>query len=155
MDKVISVVLLLLFLTMVSGAQEKDPMLGFELSEQLRKSASKWNSGDLEGFLQDYLQTEEMTFTSGGQVLQGYEALLERYQQSYGESAESMGKLSFADFKVWRLGSDDALVVGRWELKQNQKGVDKTHEGVFTLVMVKVDDQWKILHDHTSIGKPK
>ena len=70
-------------------------MLQFQLSDQLKQSATRWNNGDLEGFLQDYYQGDQMTFTSGGRILQGFEALEQRYRKAYGDSTETMGTLSF------------------------------------------------------------
>lgn len=131
-------------------AQQQDTMLQFQLSEQLKQSAARWNRGDLDGFLKDYLQSDQMTFTSGGRILKGFEALEERYRKSYGDSADTMGNLSFSDFEVWSFGPTQALVVGRWRLKRE---TGETDEGVFSLVMVKVNEQWKIFHDHTSAGK--
>lgn len=128
-------------------------MLSFQLSDQLKKSAATWNRGDLEGFLSDYLKSEELTFTSGGRILKGYDALEKRYKQAYGNSPDTMGRLSFSDFEVWRLGSSQALVLGRWTLEREDKTGKRKDEGVFTLIMVKVDEQWKILHDHTSTSK--
>ncbi len=140
--------LLLLSMTALSLAQQRDSMLQFQLSDQLKQSAVQWNRGDLDGFLADYLDSEEMTFTSGGSILKGHDALEQRYRKSYGESVQNMGTLSFSDIEVWRLGETQALVVGRWKLSRDQ--VDK---GVFSLVMVKVGDKWKIMHDHTSASK--
>lgn len=135
-----------------ASAQERDAMLQFQLGDQLKQSAARWNRGDLDGFLKDYLDSEEMSFTSNGKILKGYEALDKRYRKSYGESAETMGNLSFSDFDLWRLGPTQALVLGRWRLERDEAGEKKIDEGVFSLVMVKVGDLWKILHDHTSSG---
>lgn len=142
-----------LALVATSAAQERDAMLQFQLSDQLKQSASQWNRGDLDGFLKDYLQSEDLTFTSGGRILKGFEALEQRYRKSYGDSPETMGQLSFSDLEAWRLGPAQALVLGRWRLQRDADAVKEVDEGVFTLVLVKVDDQWKILHDHTSASK--
>ena len=147
------VLLFSLALVASGSGQEKDAMLQFQLSDQLKQSASQWNRGDLDGFLKDYINSEELTFTSGGRILRGFEALDQRYRKSYGDSPDTMGKLSFSDLEAWRLGPDQALVLGRWRLERNDELAQKTDEGVFTLVMVKIDDQWKILHDHTSASK--
>ena len=136
-----------------ASAQQQDAMLQFQLSDQLKQSASKWNRGDLDGFLSDYLNSEEMTFTSGGRILKGFEALEQRYRKAYGESTESMGQLSFSDLEVWRLGPDQALILGRWRLERDKTVGQAADEGVFSLVMVKVEERWKILHDHTSTSK--
>jgi L-asparaginase / beta-aspartyl-peptidase len=151
--RVLSVTLLLLTFAVAASAQQRDAMLQFQLSDQLKKSAARWNVGDLDGFLNDYIQSDELTFTSGGQILKGFEALDRRYRKSYGESAQSMGQLSFSDLEVWTLGPSQALVLGRWRLQREQATGEKVDEGVFTLVMVKIGDHWKILHDHTSAAK--
>ena len=132
-------------------AQERDAMLQFQLSDQLKKSAADWNKGDLDSFLSDYLHSDEMTFTSGGRILKGFDAMEQRYKKAYGNSTDTMGQLSFSDLEVWRLGPQHALVLGRWTLER--KEAERRDEGVFTLVMVKVNDHWKILHDHTSTSK--
>lgn len=136
-----------------ASAQERDAMLQFQLSDQLKKSAATWNRGDLDGFLSDYLKSEEMTFTSTGRVLKGFDALEKRYRKAYGDSPDAMGQLSFSDFEVWRLGASEALLLGRWTLERSDQTGKRKDEGVFTLIMVKVNDQWKILHDHTSTSR--
>jgi ketosteroid isomerase-like protein len=133
-------------------AQVKDSMLQFQLSDQLKKSAAIWNRGDLEGFLVDYLQSEDLTFTSGGRILRGYQALRARYEKSYGKTPQAMGQLSFSDMEVWRLGEGHALVLGRWKIDREEGGVRSTEDGVFTLVMVQQGNAWKIFHDHTSLS---
>lgn len=133
-------------------AQVQDAMLQFQLSDQLKASAAMWNKGDLEGFLGDYLQSDQLTFTSGGRILTGYEALRERYEKSYGGSRENMGQLSFSDIEVWRLAEGRALVLGRWKIDRNEAGQTSTEDGVFSLVMVQMGTEWKIFHDHTSLS---
>lgn len=152
MTHLLTVLSLVLALTLSGVCQERDAMLQFQLSDQLKQSATRWNNGDLEGFLQDYHQSPEMTFTSGGRILKGFEALEQRYRKSYGDQPGSMGHLTFSDFEAWRLGPEQALVLGRWTLKREQAG-GTTDEGVFSLVMLKVGDRWKIFHDHTSASK--
>ncbi len=126
-------------------------MLQFQLSDQLKQSAVKWNRGDLSGFMEDYLQSEDLTFTSGGQTLRGYENLKARYEKNYGQTRDSMGQLSFSDVEVWKLSEARALVVGRWKVERQEGGGRSSKEGVFTLVMVEQGSIWKIFHDHTSI----
>lgn len=130
-------------------------MLQFQLSDQLKSSAAVWNKGDLEGFMVDYYQSPELTFTSGGRILRGYDALRERYEKRYGQTRESMGQLSFSDIEVWRLGPGRALVMGRWKVDRQEAGAPTSDDGVFSLVMVEVDGRWKIFHDHTSVAADK
>lgn len=148
--KLITLTLLSLCLLAPTQAQEADAMLQFQLADQLKRSAVIWNRGDLEGFLRDYVQTEELTFTSGGRIVRGYEALRERYVKSYGESPQTMGQLSFSEIEVWRLAEGRALVLGRWKLDREETVKRGTDTGVFSLIMIKEGDAWKIFHDHTS-----
>ena len=117
-----------------------------EVRQSLLESTQAWNRGDLEGFMRGYVNTPEMTFTAGGRLVRGYEALRDRYQATYGTNRDSMGQLRFEDIEIWPLGPDHALAVGRWILELKKEA----NQGVFSLVMRKTPDGWKILHDHTS-----
>lgn len=150
--KVLILSLLGVTIVVPAQAQERDAMLQFQIADQLKRSAVIWNRGDLEGFLKDYLQTEELTFTSGGRIVRGYEALKERYIKSYGDSPGTMGQLSFSEIEVWRLGEGHALVMGRWKLDREETVKQGTDTGVFSLVMAKQGEVWKIFHDHTSLS---
>jgi ketosteroid isomerase-like protein len=44
------------------------------------------------------------------------------------------------------IGSDHALVKGRWQLTLSKDSVG----GLFTLLMKKRPEGWRIVHDHTS-----
>jgi ketosteroid isomerase-like protein len=48
------------------------------------------------------------------------------------------------------VGADGAVALGHWQLTQTPKA----GEGVFTLVLAKVDGRWGIVHDHTSLLVP-
>lgn len=144
--------LTLILLNLPACAQQADSMLQFQLSDQLKKSAALWNKSDLEGFMEGYLHSDQLTFTSGGRVLRGFETLRERYLKRYGGSRQSMGQLSFSDVEVWKLAEGRALVLGRWKIDSVEAGATSTSDGIFTLVMVQVGQEWKIFHDHTSLS---
>ena len=123
-----------------------------------------WNRGDLNGFMAGYLHSDEMTFTAAGRLIRGYDALRTRYQETYGNSTASMGQLSFSDIQVWPLGPDNALAVGNWTLNlapsrpvvaYHTANPKDTAGGVFSLVLRKTPEGWKILHDHTSRSEKK
>ena len=150
----VAFIALLCFLCPVS-AQTKDSMLQFQLSDLLKRSAVEWNQGNLTGFMTHYVQSEDLTFTSGGQTLRGYENLKARYEKNYSQTPSSMGQLSFSDVEVWRLAEGRALVVGRWKVDRKEAGGTTSKDGVFTLVMVQDGTEWKIFHDHTSVSAPR
>ena len=55
-----------------------------------------------------------------------------------------------ANCVLWLDADDAATVFGRWKLVRED---DEPH-GLFTLVMRRFDEGWRIVHDHTSSAKP-
>jgi beta-aspartyl-peptidase (threonine type) len=89
-----------------------------------------------------------LTFSSGGKLTRGWQTMFVRFRESYVDKG-SMGTLSFGDLEVTDLGTDSALVLGRWRL------VGKNPDsGAFSLVMRRVGGVWAIIHDHTSRDVP-
>lgn len=110
-----------------------------------------WNRGDLDGFMQTYWKSDRLRFYSGGTVTSGWQATLDRYRKRYQAEGKEMGKLTFTDLEVDVLGPDAAMARGRWKLKLSKENP----EGLFTLVLKKFPDGWKIVHDHTSAAETK
>ncbi len=94
-----------------------------------------------------YWNSPELTFSSGARTTQGYEAALERYKRNYGAPGREMGRLDYRDVRVDMLCADTAFVRGFWHLAQSG---GKEPRGVFTLLLRKFPDGWKIVHDHSS-----
>lgn len=117
-----------------------------QISELLGQQAIDWNAGDLKKFMQSYWNSEQLTFSSGGQTTRGWQATLDRYQTKY-STPDEMGRLTFDQNEITMLGSEAALVLGTWQLKW---GNDRSRGGNFSLVLQKIDGHWKIIHDHTS-----
>ena len=116
--------------------------------EVLDMQARAWNNGDLNAFMAGYLDSPDTTYTSGGTIVHGYDALMKRYQDRYGNDRASMGTLSFSDVRVEQLGADFAYCSGLWFLRRDDK---PELEGVFTLVWRRTPAGWRIIHDHTSL----
>jgi ketosteroid isomerase-like protein len=112
----------------------------------LERQAEAWNRGDIDGFMQDYWQSEELTFSSGGQTRQGWTATRERYRANYPTRAE-MGTLRFTVNQTQMLGTDAGLVLGQWDLARASGPIG----GNFSLVFRRIDGRWVIVHDHTSV----
>jgi beta-aspartyl-peptidase (threonine type) len=112
----------------------------------LDAQVAAWNKGDLEGFMKGYWASPELTFFSGGQRTQGWQATLERYRKRYQAEGQEMGKLTFSDLQIELLGPDSAFVRGRWQLerKKDRPG------GLYTLIFKRFPEGWRIVHDHTS-----
>ncbi|MFN2509905.1 MAG: nuclear transport factor 2 family protein [Pyrinomonadaceae bacterium] len=104
-----------------------------------------WNRGDLEGYMDGYARSAEITFVSGDTITRGWQTVHDRYQKNY-DSREKMGTLTFSDLETNVLSKDAAVTIGRWHL---QRAADQPH-GRFTLVFHRTREGWRIVHDHTS-----
>jgi len=115
----------------------------------VRTQEAAWNRGDLDRFLSaGYLRSKDLTFFSGGEVRRGFETVLEHFRKSYKEGGKEMGHLSFTDLESILLGPDSGILRGRWRLDFLDK---REIGGLFTLVMQRTPEGWRIVHDHTSL----
>lgn len=112
----------------------------------LDEQVAAWNKGDLEGFMQGYWASPDLSFFSGSTKTHGWQATLERYQKKYRAEGKEMGKLTFSELDIEMLGPDSALVRGRWQLKLSKEEPG----GLFTLIFKRFPEGWRIVHDHTS-----
>jgi len=106
-----------------------------------------WNRGDLEGFMAGYWNSPDLVFQSGASVTRGWQATLDRYRKRYQGEGKEMGRLRFDELDVQVLGADAALARGRWHLVMKD---GSEPNGLFTLVVRRFSDGWRIVHDHTS-----
>jgi len=60
-----------------------------------------------------------------------------------------MGTTTFSDLEITMLGPDAAMAFGRWH-QQGSKGEGK---GLFTLILKRLPEGWRIVHDHTSVAE--
>lgn len=118
----------------------------------LEEQREAWNAGDLDGFLAGYERSEALLFTSGAKIRRGFEETREKYLARYGSARETMGELRFEILDVRALGScsDAAIVLGRWQLTETPEA----GSGVFSVILERQGESWRIVHDHTSADPP-
>jgi ketosteroid isomerase-like protein len=116
----------------------------------LRMQQDAWNRQDLEAFMAGYWNSPELTFFSGANRRDGWQATLDRYRASYAGPGHEMGNLDFSGLRIEMLGPDAAFVRGSWHLTMPD---GKTPHGLCTLVFRKFPEGWKIVHDHTSAAE--
>ena len=127
------------------AAEDADPAKK-AIKGVLDEQVAAWNRGDLKGFMKGYWQADQLTFFSGNTRTCGWSATLERYQKKYQGEGKEMGKLTFAELSIDSLGNDHALVRGRFRLRLK----DGEATGLFTLILHRTREGWRIIHDHTS-----
>jgi beta-aspartyl-peptidase (threonine type) len=114
---------------------------------ELDSQVAAWNRGDLKGYMQGYWHSGELTFFAAEKESAGWEAAYQRYRAAYQGKDKEMGKLNFSNLRVAMLGEDAAFVRGRWQLTMKDGSL---RSGLFTIVLRKFGDGWKIIHDHSS-----
>ena len=110
-----------------------------------------WNREDLDAFLEGYWNSPRLVFLSNDGRSEGWDAVRLRYQKRYREGGKPMGKLAFEDLEIEPLGPGTAFARGRFRLAMPD---GKAPTGLFTLVLRKFPEGWRIIHDHTSTGAP-
>jgi uncharacterized protein (TIGR02246 family) len=125
-----------------------------ELEQLLTTQAECWNRGDIEGFMETYWKSDDLTFSGGGKCTRGWQATLDRYKKNYPK--DEMGHLTFDGLEITMLGDEAALILGNWQLTNPQKDKEAEEKGGnFSLVLKKIEGAWKIIHDHSSTLEQK
>lgn len=125
---------------------EAGPGLEERVATALDASADAWNRGDLEGFMSVYLQSSRTTYVGSTGLEVGYDAIRQRYAPLF-EPGAGRDSLAFEDLRVRSVGDGVAVGTARWVLRD---GDEVTGSGPFTLVLQRVEEDWKIVHDHSS-----
>lgn len=119
-----------------------------DITNVLGRQVTAWNTGDLDAFMEPYWHSPYLTFSSGGTITRGWQAMKRRYLKNY-PTRDDMGTLSFSELEIQSTGADAAFVLGRWRLDFEQPV-----GGVFTLVLRRILGDWVIVHDNTWRDEP-
>ena len=130
----------------VAPALGQAPTAKAAIQKVLDDQVVAWNKGDLEGFMAGYWKSPALNLFSGGTKTAGWQATIERYRKKYQGEGKEMGKLAFKEISIDMIGADHAFVRGRWHLTLTKESVG----GLYTLLMKKMPEGWRIVHDHTS-----
>jgi len=143
-----------------SPSPTKAPHLEGAASTEIRKllagQQAAWNRGDQDEFLVGYWRSEATAFAGSQGIVRGWQGLRERYRKGYPDR-RAMGTLEFSEVEVTPLCAEAALALGNWHLEREAGPVG----GVFSLVLRRFPEGWRIVADHTSVvpvtavpGKP-
>jgi uncharacterized protein (TIGR02246 family) len=114
----------------------------------LDAQVAAWNRGDLAGYMAGYAKSDDLVFTSGGNVRRGWQVTHDHYQNKYAQDKAAMGTLKFEVLSVQALGADGAIVLGTWVLT----GSPADGRGVFSVALERRPEGWRVIHDHTSLS---
>jgi uncharacterized protein (TIGR02246 family) len=126
---------------------QANPPAEAAIRQVLDQQVADWNRGDVDAFMKGYENSPQTTFV--GQTVQyGYATILERYKKVYANPA-AMGKLTFTHLAIRVLNSDYAAVTGNFHLQRSPAGGGNA-DGIFSLLLKKDAQGWKIILDHSS-----
>lgn len=127
-----------------AGADEPD--LSTYAAGILDEQAAAWNAGDLEGFMASYHRSPETSYIGSTGLITGFDEVRGRYAPEF-EPGAQRGDLHFTDLTARELDPRFGVVTARYVLTQDG---DVTSTGPFTLVMMRVEGVWKIVHDQSA-----
>ncbi len=116
-----------------------------DIEALLTQQAEAWNTGDIDGFMQGYIQSDDLHFLGKGGLTAGWHATLERYKKGYPDQ-QTMGHLTFDLKEITKRTKDVYTVIGKFHLARQE--MDDA-EGFFLLVLQKIKGNWKIVADST------
>lgn len=106
-----------------------------------------WNNGDLEGYLKGFKDSPDTIFMAR-QISRGFAQISEDYRHNY-PNRTLMGQLSFSELEAHPVSDTLAICLGRYHLDRGRKDGGPA-DGMFSLVLEKTSDGWKIVLDHTN-----
>jgi len=139
---------ILITATISAAGQQTDGAVN-QIRSVLRAQQDAWNRGDIDGFMNGYARSASTVFISEDTIRRGWQTVCDRYKKKYSSRAK-MGTLTFSDLEITLLSPDSAVASGRWKLKRAN---DQPH-GRFTLILTRLQEGWRIVHDHTSAAPP-
>jgi ketosteroid isomerase-like protein len=111
----------------------------------LLKQESAWNRGDINSFVESYKNSPDTLFINS-QIERGYDGMVDAYRHAY-PTRESMGQLAFSELEVVGIDEKVAICAGKYKLERSKKAGGNA-EGLFSVVMEKTENGWKIVADH-------
>ena len=136
---------LFFFSTFIFAQQSVFKNDSISIVTKLFKQQDDWNTGDLDAFMEGYLNTEHLVFSGSSGPIYGWKATRDRYKKSY-STRQLMGTLDFEILNIISLSDSVAQLQGSFYLKRDIED----SRGFFTLTWLKIEDQWFIISDHTS-----
>jgi ketosteroid isomerase-like protein len=129
-------------LSQFAQAQTKD---ADKILSILAAQEKAWNEGNIEQFMHGYWENDSLVFVGKSGLTYGYNNTLENYKKGYPDKTY-MGQLKFTILSMQPLGKAYYRIIGKWELKRTVGNLN----GHYTLLLQKINGEWKIISDHSS-----
>ncbi|CAM4309080.1 YybH family protein [Zobellia nedashkovskayae] len=135
-----TILLLVLLIGSVSLSAQNNDVEAIE--NILHEQETAWSNHDLEGFMQGYWKSDELTYYSGGKVTKGWQTTLDNYKKGYPTKADT-GKLRFIIDQITKINEASYYVMGQYFLTREVGDAN----GTFMIIFNKINGEWKIVAD--------
>jgi ketosteroid isomerase-like protein len=106
-----------------------------------------WNNGDIEAYIKGFKDSPD-TYLIGKHISKGYAQILSDFKLDY-LTRSSMGTLTYSELEAHPLSDTFAVCIGKYHLDRSKKEGGSA-DGLFSMVLEKTDQGWKIVVDHTT-----
>ena len=135
-----------------AGAKDGNPLhtatrTELDVVKAVLAQEKAWNAGDIASYVKGFKESPDTLFI-GKQVSRGFNQILEDYEHNY-PNHSSMGTLTFSELEVYSLSDTFAACIGKYHVDRTKKDGGPA-DGLFSLVLEKTGDTWKIVLDHTT-----
>lgn len=108
----------------------------------LDQQQKAWSNNDLEGFMEGYWESDDLTYFSRGKITKGWNTTLANYKRNY-PSKDNTGTLNFEIANITQINADAYWVMGSYFL--TRKAGDAN--GTFMIIFKRINGEWKIIGD--------
>ncbi|SIS66954.1 protein of unknown function [Zobellia uliginosa] len=112
------------------------------IKDIMKQQEEAWSAHDLEGFMQGYWKSEDLTYFSGGKITKGWQTTLDNYKKGYPTKAHT-GELRFRIAQVTEINEEAYYVMGEYFLTREAGDA----HGTFMIIFKKINGEWKIVAD--------
>ena len=108
----------------------------------LDQQQKAWSDNDLEGFMEGYWESDELTYFSRGKITKGWQTTLANYKRNYPSKKET-GELQFEIANITQINTDAYWVMGSYFLTRDAGDAN----GTFMIIFKRINGEWKIIGD--------
>jgi len=147
LKNVIGFVLLSVFCNAALVAEPADDgAIRATILDKIKHISEVWNSGDMDGYLANYRQNDDLSIYFAGGELVGSKEINELYRGTW-STVEKMGQFETSNSVIHVLSPTIVVIHGLFE----HRFPGKTLQGNYSMVwQLEEGDGWKIVHEHTA-----
>lgn len=117
------------------------------VSNTLDAAAEAWSSGDVEAVMATYVADEPLLVFLGDTPVKGPDAVRAALEARAAQPG-GLGQMTYEWFETLQFDVNTTVVSGRVVMRRD----GKTHRGLFTRVLRRTADGWRIVHDQLAWG---